>query len=176
MDNLSYPVGKFVWPKDVTDDDRHRWIREIAQLPADVRAAVGGLSDAQLDTPYRPGGWSVRQVVHHLADSHMQAVVRLRLALTEDAPTIRPYDQDGWADLSDSKSGPVEPSLQLLDGLHERWAALAGSLPPEAFGRVFFHPELDKDVSVDSLLAMYAWHGHHHAAHITGLREREGWT
>jgi hypothetical protein len=175
MSDLSYPVGKFAWPKQVTDSDRQQWIRELADTPGNVSAAVEGLTGAQLDTPYRAGGWSVRQVVHHLADSHLHAYARLRLALTEDTPTIRPYDQDAWANLSDAKSGPLEPSLRMIEGLHERWVALVEGLPAEAFARSFMHPEMDDKVSIDVLLAMYAWHGRHHVAHITSLRKREGW-
>jgi uncharacterized damage-inducible protein DinB len=153
---------------------RDEFLRQIAEAPARFREAVRNLDDAQLDTPYRPGGWTVRQVVHHVADSHMNAYIRFRLALTEDEPAIKPYDQAAWAELADARTLPVETSLSLLDGLHARWVALAASLPEAAFSRAFFHPERGR-VPLGANLAMYAWHGRHHAAHITALRERMGW-
>jgi uncharacterized damage-inducible protein DinB len=146
----------------------------IAVLPTRVREAVAGLHDAQLDTPYRPGGWTVRQVVHHIADSHMNAYVRLRFALTEDHPTIKPYSESAWAELADARTMPVDVSLTLLDGLHARWSALLRSLAPEQFARSLTHPE-SGEMTIDSLVALYAWHGRHHTAHITELRNSEGW-
>ena len=148
-------------------------ITVIAELPMRVRAAVAGLTGAQIDTPYRPGGWTVRQVVHHVADSHTNAFIRLKVALTEDQPTIKPYDQDAWSALADMRL-PIEVSLVLLDGLHARWVALYRSLAPSAFARVFHHPEIGV-VTLDGQLQMYAWHSRHHVAHITSLRQREGW-
>jgi hypothetical protein len=145
----------------------------LAALPGAMRAAVAGLSAAQLDTPYRPGGWTVRQVVHHVPDSHMNAYMRCRLALTEDEPTIRPYDEKAWAELSDS-TGPIDGSLAILDGLHGRWVALLRGLPPVALARSFRHPETGL-WRVDEVTALYAWHSAHHLAHITSLRERSGW-
>lgn len=149
-------------------------IEEIARTPANLRSAVQGLSTKQLDTPYRPGGWTVRQVVHHLPDSHMNSYVRFKLALTEDEPTIKPYAEDRWAELSDTKATPIETSLTLLDSLHARWVALLRSLDSEQWKRNFRHPELGP-VSLEKSLALYAWHGRHHVAHIRNLREREGW-
>jgi uncharacterized damage-inducible protein DinB len=172
--NLSYPIGPFQRPESVDAGARDEYLRQIAAAPARFREAVRNLDDAQLDTPYRPGGWTVRQVVHHVADSHMNAYIRFRLALTEDQPAIKPYDQAAWAELSDARTQPVETSLSLLDGLHARWVALAASLPESAFSRAFFHPEHGR-VPLGANLAMYAWHGRHHAAHITALRERMGW-
>jgi len=148
-------------------------ITVIAELPMRVRAAVAGLTGAQLDTPYRPGGWTVRQVVHHVADSHTNAFIRLKVALTEDQPTIKPYDQDAWSALADMRL-PIDVSLVLLDGLHARWVALYRSLAPSAFARVFHHPEIGV-VTLDGQLQMYAWHSRHHVAHITSLRQREDW-
>jgi hypothetical protein len=148
-------------------------VAAIAELPMRMRAAVAGLTDAQLETPYRPGGWTVRQVVHHVADSHLHAYIRLKFALTEEQPTIKPYDQDAWAALPDCRL-PIEASLALLDGVHARWAALYRSLAPEQFERVFHHPETGL-VTVDGQLQLYAWHSRHHVAHITSLRAREGW-
>src|SRR5689334_911205 len=172
--DLQYPVGRFVWPETVSPQDRRRYIDEIEQAPRNLRAAVAGLSEQQLDTPYRPGGWTVRQVVHHVADSHMNSYVRFRLALTEQEPTIKPYDQSLWAELADARTAPVEPSVALLESLHRRWVLLLRSLSPADFGRQFHHLELGV-LSLDKNLALYAWHGRHHVAHITSLRERMGW-
>ncbi len=171
---LSYPIGKFKWEGDATDEQRQQLIDEIAGTPARVRAAVEGLSAEQLETPYRPGGWTVRQVVHHIADSHLNSYVRFRLALTEDEPTIKPYHEDRWAELDDARTAPLEVSLALLESLHERWVQLLKSLKAEDFARTFKHPEMGV-VSLDKNVGLYAWHGRHHVAHITGLRERMGW-
>jgi hypothetical protein len=172
--DLSYPIGRFDWPESVAPEVRARLIGEIEVAPARFRAAVQGLAEQQLDTPYRPGGWTVRQVVHHVADSHLNSYVRFRLALTEDQPTIKPYDQSKWAELPDARTAPVEPSLQLIDSLHQRWVVLLRSMPDADFARTFLHPERGV-VRLDISLAMYAWHSRHHAAHITGLRERMEW-
>lgn len=168
---LSYPIGPFDVTAPVTPAMRAPAIDDIAALPQRMREAVRGLTQAQLDTPYRPGGWTVRQVVHHVADSHMNAFVRLKLALTEDTPTIKPYDQDAWSALPDMRL-PVDASLAILDGLHERWAVLLRTLGPDQFTRPFRHPELGL-VTLDVHLQLYAWHSRHHVAHITSLRERE---
>jgi hypothetical protein len=173
--DLRYPIGPFEAPRAVTPESRRQRIQEIGQAPAALRAAVTGLSAKQLDTPYRPGGWTVRQVVHHVPDSHMNAYVRLKLALTEDEPTIKPYEEARWAELVDGRTAPPEISLTLLSSLHERWMLLWNSLKPEDFSRKFRHPEHAGLLSIDWMLAMYAWHGRHHVAHITTLREREGW-
>jgi hypothetical protein len=171
--DLRYPVGRFDWTAPVDPSLREPAIATIAALPAWMREAVADLNDAQLDTPYRPGGWTVRQVVHHVADSHANAYIRLKVALTEDEPTIKPYDQDSWAALSDMKL-PIEISLGLIDGLHARWAALYRSMSPAQFSRTFNHPEIGV-VTLDAQVQSYAWHSRHHLAHITGLRTREGW-
>jgi hypothetical protein len=172
--DLRYPVGQFNKFADVTEAQRVGLIDEIAAAPAKLRAAVAGLSPAQLDTEYRPGGWTVRQVVHHLPDSHMNAFVRFKLALTEDVPVIKPYDEARWANLPDVKSTPVETSLALLDHLHVRWVTLLRSLTSADLARKYKHPERGV-VSLDDALAEYSWHGRHHVAHITSLRERQGW-
>ena len=177
--DLQYPVGKFSWKRQgegllSAEAERKEWIAAIDETPRHLRAAVAGLSDAQLDVPYRPGGWTVRQVVHHLADSHINSYVRFRLALTEDEPTIKPYDEKMWAELSDARSAPVEPSLNLLEGMHQRWVLLLRSFRPADFTRTIMHPELGR-VTLEKYVAMYAWHGKHHVAHITNLRERSGW-
>lgn len=169
-----YPVGRFDFEAGVSDYELPRLIDQIADLPSRLRAAVEGLSDGQLDTPYREGGWTVRQVVHHVPDSHMNAYVRMRLALTEDEPTIRPYEEARWAELPDARTGPVEISLALLEGLHHRWVLLMRSLDPADFDRSLRHPELGV-MRLDTLVGMYAWHGRHHLAHVTGVRERMGW-
>ena len=174
MDALKYPIGSFARDAEPTLEKRRAWIDQIAETPARVRAAVDGLSASRLDTPYRPGGWTVRQVVHHLPDSHLNAYTRLKLALTEDEPAIRPYDEGRWAELHDAKSAPPEWSLALLDALHLRWVDLWRSLEPASFDRRLAHPDLGL-LTIDTLLQIYAWHGRHHTAHITALRERNGW-
>ena len=169
-----YPIGKFAPPQEASADLRHQAISAIADAPGKLRAAMKGLSDEQLDTPYREGGWTVRQVAHHVPDSHINAYVRLRLALTEHEPTIKPYEEARWADLEDARSAPIDVSLALLDSLHERWTRLLRSLDPADFARTFRHP--DHGVrSVDWMLFLYAWHGRHHTAHITELRSQRGW-
>lgn len=168
-----YPVGKMEMPKELTQAARQSAIESIAGTPQNMRDAVRGLNDAQLDTPYREGGWTVRQVVHHMPDSHMNAYIRLKLAMTENNPTIRPYDQDGRGKLGDV-SGPIGPSQTLLDSLHQRWDLLWRTLKPEDFSRKLVHPE-QGERSIDWLLFVYEWHGRHHTAHITGLRKQKGW-
>jgi len=172
--DLQYPVGKFKWEGVITDEQRRQLIAQIEQAPAQLRKALAGLTEEQVDTPYRPGGWTVRQVVHHLPDSHMNAYVRFRLALTEDEPTIKPYDQERWATLKDAHTAPAELSLSLLESLHRRFVLLLRSLRAEDFARTFLHPEMGV-VTLDKYLGMYAWHGRHHIAHVTSLRDRMGW-
>lgn len=174
-DDLRYPIGNFAYDGQATADARRERISQIEQAPAALRAAVRGLSETQLGTAYRPGGWTVRQVVHHVPDSHLNAVTRFKLALTEPNPTIRPYDEARWAELGDVPGTPVEVSLRLLEALHERWVVLLRSLSAADFDRTLFHPERGATMTLDELLALYAWHGRHHTAHITGLRERAGW-
>ena len=172
--DLRYPVGKFQFPDAVSAEERKRYITEIAEAPAKLRSAVGGLSDQQLDTPYRPGGWTVRQVVHHVPDSHLNSYVRFRLALTEEEPTIKAYFEDRWAELPDARTAPVEISLRLLECLHARWVGLLRSLDEAQWKRTFRHPELGL-ISLEKNAALYAWHGRHHVAHIAKLRERMNW-
>lgn len=174
-DDPRYPIGRFEPPTDRDGTARRASIAVLAELPERLAAAVAGLDEAQLDTPYRDGGWTVRQVVHHVADSHVNAYTRFRLALTEDLPTIRPYDEKAWARLYDATTLPVEPSLRLLEGLHRRWVALLESLGPEAFDRELHHPEYHEPLQLGWMLAMYDWHSRHHVAHITRLRARQGW-
>jgi len=174
MTDPRYPIGKFTYDGAPSQNQRKKLIDEIEQAPAALRAAVRGLSPQQMETPYRDGGWTVRQVAHHVPDSHMNAYVRFKLALTEDEPTIKPYMEDRWANLPDSQCTPVEVSLALLDALHDRWVRLLRSLQPEEWKRTFRHPELGV-MPLEKTLALYAWHGRHHAAHITELRKRMGW-
>lgn len=172
--DLRYPIGPWTPPIGaVSAEWRQNHIAEIARLPAQLRAAVAGLSEAQLNTPYRPDGWTVRQVVHHLADSHANGYVRQKLALTEQNPTIKPYDEERWAELPDSGL-PVDVSLRMLESIHERWTALLRALPPERFAAPYQHPQSGPQ-TLDSSLSNYSWHGRHHLAHITELRTREGW-
>ncbi len=173
--DLRYPLGRFTPPERVSADQRARSIAEIAAAPAALRSAVRGLSDAQLDTPYRPDGWTVRQVVHHVPDSHLQAYVRIKLALTEEEPTIKPYVEARWAELPEARSAPIEMSLVLLEALHVRMLAALESLDDALFSRRYTHPEYGRQFSIDQTVALYAWHGRHHVAHIMALREREGW-
>jgi len=174
VDDLRFPVGRYTPPATVPAGQRAEWIEVIAALPQRMRAAASGLDDAKLDTPYRPGGWTVRQVIHHVPDSHMNAFIRHKLALTEEVPRIKTYEEAEWARLADASLTPVETSLALLGALHERWVILLRSLTDEQWSRAFRHPELG-ELRLDQNLGLYAWHSRHHVAHITTLREREGW-
>jgi len=174
QEDLRYPIGTFSFAGSSTAQERQGWIRDIAQAPAALRAAVAGLSPQQLDTPYRPGGWTVRQIIHHVPDSHMHSFLRMKFALVEDHPTIKAYDEAQWAKLPDYSSTPVEVSLALLEALHVRWVVLMESMSQADFERTFFHPEAGV-LRLDWIPAQYAWHGRHHTAHITVLRERMGW-
>jgi hypothetical protein len=173
--DLRYPVGRYEPPTAPTPADRDHWIAEIAELPTRFRAALDGLGAAQLDTPYRPGGWTVRQLAHHVPDSHMNAYTRFKLALTEPEPTIKPYDEGRWAELPDVQAVDPAVSLALLDALHVRWVALLRGMTPDDWQRGFRHPEHGRVMRLDHALGMYEWHGRHHTAHVTGLRERSGW-
>ena len=172
--DLRYPIGMYEAKTRLTPAERAEAIAHIAETPKRMREAVGGLSGGQLDTAYRPGGWTVRQLAHHVPDSHMNAYVRLKLALTENEPTVKPYEEGLWAELADSRETPVEVSIALLEYLHLRWNFLLRSLQPEHFSRRLRHPAVGL-MTVDNLVHYYAWHGRHHAAHITMLRQREGW-
>ncbi len=175
MTDPRYPVGPFqMATEESTDDARAGFIAQLAAAPAQLRAAVADLNNEQLETPYRAGGWTVRQLVHHVADSHMNGYIRTKFALTEDAPAIKTYEEADWAKLGDTQTTPIATSLTLLDALHERWANLFHVLTPVEFARTFRHPDLGM-VSLDKQLALYAWHSRHHTAHVTSLRERMGW-
>ncbi len=173
MSDLRYPVGPFEARKSITADERRALIGAIGDAPRNMRAAVANLSEQQLDTPYRDGGWTVRQVVHHVPDSHLHAYIRLKFALTEDNPTIKPYDEARWAELADSR-GPIDASLTLLDSVTARWIAVMNAMRDDDFARAFVHPE-HGPVNLDWLVQMYGWHSRHHVAHITSLRARNGW-
>ena len=172
-EDLRYPIGKFDSNIEVTPDVRKKFIQTIEDLPKKIREAVNNLSDEQLDTPYRPEGWTVRQLVHHVADSHLNSICRFKLALTEDVPTIRPYYEDRWAELADAQL-PIEDSLKIIEGVHSRWAALLNSMSDEDFQRKLNHPE-SGEWTLEKFLGLYDWHSKHHTAHITSLRQRNGW-
>lgn len=172
--DLAYPIGRWTAPDPMTGALLHDAMARIGSLPSRLREAVTGLDEAALATPYRPGGWTVRQVVHHVADSHLNAWVRIRLALTEERPRITAYDQAAWANLPDTAAVPVEASLRLLEGLHARWVALLAALTPAQWQREYDHPE-NGIQRLDQVVHHYAWHGDHHLAHVTGLRARAGW-
>jgi hypothetical protein len=174
MSDLRYPIGPYQREDSVTAERRGEWIRDIAETPAKLRQAVASLNDEQLDTPYRPEGWTVRQVVHHVPDSHMNAFIRFKLALTEDTPTIKPYDQALWAGLADARA-PIADSLALLESLHNRWLILLNAMSPGDFGRSYRHPEQGRTMKLEEVLGLYSWHGKHHVAHITSLGARSGW-
>jgi hypothetical protein len=174
MLDLRYPIGKFRYDGQLDDDQKDICLEQIELAPQWLRAAVKGLSESQLDTPYRPDGWTVRQVVHHVPESHMNSYIRFKLALTEDEPTIKPYMEDRWAQTPDVKTTPIGVSLALLDALHERWVQLLRQLGPEEWKRTFRHPEHGQ-MTLEKALAMYAWHGRHHVAHIEELRTRMSW-
>jgi DinB superfamily len=174
MGDPRYPIGKFDGQAPRDQAEREKCIRNVEEHPDKLRAAVEGLSEQQLDTPYRDGGWTVRQLVHHVPDSHLNSYIRFKLALTEDEPTIKPYMEDRWAELNDSKVTPIEVSLTLLESLHKRWVLLLRSLAPADWQRTYRHPELGL-MTLDKTVALYSWHGQHHVAHVTKLRERMGW-
>ena len=173
-DDLRYPVGKWVRQPHVDTSTCATLIEQIAAAPAALAASVKGLTDAQLDTPYRDGGWTPRQIVHHVADSHMNAYTRFKLGITEDNPTIKPYDEKTWAETIDGKTAPLAMSLPLIDTLHQRWVQFLRSLDEKALARTINHPERGP-MALTDMLQLYAWHGRHHTAHITELRKRQGW-
>jgi uncharacterized damage-inducible protein DinB len=173
-EDLRYPIGNFQPVTEVTPEMREKFIQTIEELPSKLREAVSDLGDKQLDTPYRPDGWTMRQLVHHVADSHINAFCRFKLGLSEETPTIKPYDEALWAETADSKNAPIDLSLNVIDGVHARWAMLLKSMTETDFERRIYHPERG-EMSLNSLLALYDWHSRHHRAHITKLRERNNW-
>src|SRR5581483_784856 len=174
MSDPRFPIGKFNGQPPANEAERNKFLKDIEETPSRLRSAVAGLSEAQLNTPYRDGGWTVRQVVHHVPESHMNSYIRFKLALTEDEPTIKPYAEDRWAQLADVQNTPIEVSLALLDSLHQRWVILLRGLRPGDWQKTFRHPEIGL-MNLDKTLALYSWHGKHHVAHITALRGRMGW-
>lgn len=175
LEKLRFPIGKYEDPKEFTSSELHGFISEIASFPDRLKEAVLALNDEQLDTPYRPDGWTIRQVVHHCADSHLNSVTRFRLALTEDRPVIKPYFEERWAELEDAKTMSIAPSLLILNGLHKRWVTLLKSLSEEQLQKTFVHPEHGKELQLKSVIALYAWHGNHHLAQITTLIKKQNW-
>lgn len=174
-DNLRYPTGRYTSPATFTGTDTAAWISAIDALPLWLDVIIENLDAAQLETPYRPGGWTMIQTIHHLADSHMNAFIRLKLALTEDTPTIKPYDEAAWADTAEVFTVPVNMSITLLHALHRRWTALLRSLDAEQWARSYFHPESQQQVPIWDMTAMYAWHGRHHMEQLRRLKDRSGW-
>jgi hypothetical protein len=174
-EHLKYPIGKFEKPTTLTKSIISKWIADISSFPSKLKNEVNHLNDEQLDTKYRPDGWTIRQVIHHCADSHSNSLIRLKLALTEDQPIIKPYHEELWAELSDSKNMPIAPSLKMLEGIHERWAILLNNLYEEHYGRIFIHPEHGKTFRIDENIGVYAWHCNHHLAHITETKNRNSW-
>lgn len=175
MDNLQFPIGRFTAPTVYTNELRKEWIQILKETPKRLTEAIANLTPEQLNTPYRPNGWTVLQVVHHLADSHMNSFIRFKLALTENEPTIKPYKESLWANLDDSRNVPSDISLQLLEALHKRWVHLLESISENDYKKMFLHPELNKKISLNETLALYAWHSQHHLAHITSLKVRMNW-
>jgi uncharacterized damage-inducible protein DinB len=174
MQDLRYPIGKYE-PQPFSEDLKNQWLQEIAQLPDNLEQAISNLNETQLQTPYRDGGWTVQQLVHHIADSHLNSYIRFKLALTENNPTITPYDEKLWAELNDVKTVPVSVSVELLRALHRRWIAALKDLSADDWNKTFYHPQQQKETTLWTALGIYAWHGKHHVAHITALRERMGW-
>ena len=173
-EDLRYPVGKFERIENIDDSLRSQFLKTIEELPSKLREAVEGLSEQQLETQYRPEGWTVKQVVHHVADSHANSLIRFKLALTEDTPTIKPYMEDRWAELADSKHAPIEISLNQIESIHARWSLILQAMSVEDFDRNMFHPE-HGEVSLNYMLSLYDWHCKHHLGHITKLKERNNW-
>lgn len=175
MEQLKYPIGDFQTPTTYSPQDIDNWISIIEKAPAQVEAAVKDLSDAQLNTPYRPEGWTIRQVVHHLPDSHMNSYIRFKWTLTENAPIIKAYDEQSWAELEDGKNAPIELSIQLLKSLHARWVLVLKNLSEADLEKHFTHPETGNKIPLKEMIALYAWHSQHHLSHITSLKERMNW-
>ena len=174
MQDFRYPIGRFTWPKEVTSEEIQHSILSISSLPDKIKLAIEHLNENQLDTPYRENGWTIRQVVHHIADSHMNAYIRFKLALTEDTPTIKPYDEAKWAELDDSQLSPVV-SVQIIEGVHQRWGVIMKRMSEDEWSKKYHHPEHNKTFRLDQLAVMYAWHSEHHLAHITSLISRMNW-
>lgn len=174
-DSMKYPIGKFKAPEQITEAEISSWITIIETLPLKMREAVNGLTSEQMDSPYREGGWTIRQVVHHVADSHMNAYIRFKLALTEDNPTIKPYLEEKWAEQVEARHGQIEMSLRILEALHHRWTTVLSNIYSTDWKRTYYHPENKKTTALEEALGLYAWHSRHHVAHITNHRLKMGW-
>ena len=174
MEDLSYPIGRFV-SQPYSDKELKERLMAIMFLPKELENAIQNLDEYQIETPYRPDGWTVKQLINHIADSHMNAFIRFKLGLTEENPTIKPYNQDAWVNLNDTKIGPINVSITLVHALHARWAALLNGISSADLERTVFHPEQKKEITLWHMLGLYAWHGKHHVKHITALRERMKW-
>lgn len=175
MENLRYPIGRFQMPENFSKEKINHWIQEIQDAPAQYRDLVNGWTDEQLDTPYRPEGWTIRQLIHHVADSHMNSYIRFKWTLTEYEPTIKAYDEKLWAELPEAKTATVVVSLGLIESLHARWCLMLKNLSEADWKKIFIHPESGKSISLETMVALYAWHSKHHIAHIAGLKELKGW-
>lgn len=175
LNKLRFPIGQFVAPKIITAEMQIACISDIESFPERLKKEVLHLSDDQLDTPYRPNGWTIRQVIHHSADSHMNALIRFKLTLTEEKPTIKPYWEHLWAELIDTKKMPIKPSINIIEGVHERWTILLRSLHREDLEKSYIHPEYNKEFKLNEAIALYAWHCNHHLAHITTIKQLKGW-
>ncbi|MFK8008583.1 MAG: YfiT family bacillithiol transferase [Saprospiraceae bacterium] len=175
IEQLKFPIGKFKTPQSYSPQDISKWISIIENAPVQIEAAVKGLTEEQLNTPYRPEGWTVRQVVHHLPDSHMNSYIRFKWTLTENSPIIKAYDERSWGELEDGKNAPIQLSIQLLKSLHARWVVMLKNLSEADLGKCFTHPESGQLISLNEMVALYAWHSQHHLAHITSLKERMDW-
>lgn len=175
IEQLRYPIGRFRPPAEYNEKDRKKRVEAIRVFPEQLASVVRPLTPPQLDTPYRPDGWTIRQLVHHIADSHLNSYIRFKWTVTEDSPLIKPYDQDAWGSLTDAQNGAIRSSLLILEGIHERWCQLLDSFKKSDYKKELRHPEFEKPLSLDFMLALYAWHCKHHLAHIEGLIEREGW-
>jgi uncharacterized damage-inducible protein DinB len=175
LEVLRYPIGRFKATLDPSKDQIEQWIKAIEAAPAQIRTAAASLNDEQLDTPYREGGWTLRQVIHHVADSHLNSYIRFKWTLTEDKPIIKAYNEGDWAELPEAKTGPIALSLDLLDNLHRRWVVMLKNITDEQWERTFIHPESNKEISLGTLVGLYAWHGQHHLGHIEALKKTKGW-
>jgi uncharacterized damage-inducible protein DinB len=175
IEHIKYPIGKYQAPSPISQGHISQWIDDISACPPQLRATVQGMNEAQLSTPYREGGWTVRQVLHHVPDSHMNAYIRFKWTLTEETPTIKAYFEERWAELEDTRSTPVDVPLDLLDALHKRWVALLRSMNPDDFKRIYVHPQYGKQYSLEEVLGLYAWHGNHHRAQVEALKQRMKW-
>ena len=175
LEQLKYPIGRFEAPETITSEDRKKWISSIQKLPQELLAMTESWNVGQWKTPYRPGGWTAQQLVHHIADSHMNSIIRFKLGITENNPTIKPYDQDAWAHMHDVAELPASVSLQIIDGVHQRFVYVLNNMSDDDFKRTIFHPEMNKTISLEKMLALYGWHSDHHYMHLKNLKKSRSW-